>query len=266
MEKIASRIVCGLVLGLRPIFFGIDMLHKALGELLLAYVSDEDWDKINLRLYSRLGQYRESSLKRGLFRWEKQAIQNHFPKSPARVLVCAAGSGREMIELAKLGYRVSGFEQVDKFVRIGTKHIPGDALEEFVCGNFRDFYEGRLPSFKGPYDAVIIGWGAFSHLASLEEAKALLCKIKSVLSPEGVVLISFMRIHQAGPRRLWLRRLLGSLYGAKQRDDAYLYEYQVGLARGTRRNELDKLAAEAGYRVDSFDTFTQSSHAVLRLN
>src|ERR1700687_1045137 len=45
----------------------------------------------------------------GLWLWEREALRRFFPPG-GRILVGAAGSGREMIALHRAGYFVQGFE------------------------------------------------------------------------------------------------------------------------------------------------------------
>lgn len=46
---------------------------------------------------------------RGFFDWELRAVNRYFPPG-SRVLVAAAGGGREVLALRRAGYQAQGFE------------------------------------------------------------------------------------------------------------------------------------------------------------
>src|SRR5438874_1613250 len=87
-------------------------LERARAELVLAFASDDVLDRYNDLMYSRSGDYdpRSSDFLDFLFPWEKETIERFFPAPPARVLVGAAGSGREAFALSERGYEVVAFE------------------------------------------------------------------------------------------------------------------------------------------------------------
>src|SRR5262249_12057240 len=76
----------------------------------IAFASDEVLTAHNDVAYGRM------TPARGLFEWEKDVVRDHFPPPPARVLVGAAGLGRESSALAEMGYSVTAFEPVDHLV------------------------------------------------------------------------------------------------------------------------------------------------------
>jgi hypothetical protein len=263
MNRLVSRIICRVVLILRPAFLAVDLLHQALGEVLIASATDEDWDWFNLHLYRRCVQFGSPSLKRGLARWEKSAIETFFPKPPAHILVCAAGSGREMVELARLGYKVSGLEPVEDFMLRAREAVPKDSLINMACGTFADLCHGKVEVLQGPYDGVIIGWGGFAHIAS-EEAQKMLLQHLLTKAPKGVVLLSSIRVFPVGPFRMKLINALGKIFKVRPPVGKTVYDYRVGLSRGIEREGLGDVAAQSGYRVLLFDDLGRTPYAVLQ--
>ena len=86
-------------------------------EILLNFVSAEQWDIFNQRVFTRTRLYRGKSYNSNLHQWEKEIVMKYFPDLPARVLVAACGGGREMIYLAGMGYRVAGFDISKKLLQ-----------------------------------------------------------------------------------------------------------------------------------------------------
>src|SRR5258706_2663543 len=64
----------------------------------------------------------ESYVNSGLFIWEREAIQRYFPPG-GRVLVAAAGAGREMIALTRAGFVVDGFDCCPPLVESGRNEL-----------------------------------------------------------------------------------------------------------------------------------------------
>jgi hypothetical protein len=124
-------------------------------------------------------------LNAGLQIWEEVAIQRFFPLG-ARVLVAAAGAGREMIALAGAGFDVDGFDCNRNLVAAGQQALAERRIE------------GRLdwappccaPSLSGVYGAAIIGWNGYTHIAPRERRVAFLRSLAPHLRADAPVLLS----------------------------------------------------------------------------
>lgn len=73
-------------------------------ETLWAWTSKPDRERTNRAIYSGLPTYLPGSatFENGLYPWEREAISSSFPPS-GRILLGAAGGGRELAELSKMG-------------------------------------------------------------------------------------------------------------------------------------------------------------------
>ena len=116
------------------------------------------------------------SSNKGLFLWEDKIIKNFFPPSPARILVCAAGGGRELVALNLRGYSLAGFEPILSSANHIKAIISKDRLLAFCRGTYEDLVTGFLQEIEenSPYDAVIVGWGSISNILDFKIHKMIL--------------------------------------------------------------------------------------------
>jgi hypothetical protein len=134
--------------------------------------------------------------------WEDLAISRYFP-AEGKVLVAAAGGGREMIALARAGYRVDGFECSLPMVEAGRKALRErgiDALLEWAPPS-------AVPQLSEHYDAAIIGWNAWSYIVPAARRQAFLRSIQAYLIEGAPVLISFGMIGSRGGIAEWTPRI-----------------------------------------------------------
>src|SRR5262245_56525850 len=80
--------------------------------IVLAFSSDSFLVEFSRLAYSAGSSYKPgaSNYRKKLFEWEERAICDFFPPAPARILVGAAGGGREPLALIEKGYSVVAFE------------------------------------------------------------------------------------------------------------------------------------------------------------
>jgi hypothetical protein len=252
------------------------LADRARSELVAALASDAVLDRFNDIAYASTLSYRpdSASFRASLFPWEEEMIRSFLPKPPAHVLVGGAGGGREALALVALGYRVSAFE-------------PSRELADALAARARDVesltvYRARyedLPRLLGasrqegidvdllfPIDAVIAGWGSFSHLRTRELRVAALESLARATS--GPILVSFLGLfdEQRAPASLLgrLRRVLPRRRGRNPGDAFSVY---IGFYHRASEKETEDLAAAAGLEIvhRNFDVRdTNWPHVVLR--
>ncbi|HUE95139.1 MAG TPA: hypothetical protein VMN39_00680, partial [Longimicrobiaceae bacterium] len=145
---------------LHTLSFGIQArLNRAmsvgLNGVWLALLQREDLHAVSSAVYSKRTFYHTPEYNRsGLWEWETRAINEHFA-SCSRLLVAAAGGGREVLALRKRGFAVDGFE-----AHPGLVHFANEFLQEEGHGNGIQLapWDG-CPDYPHVYDGVIIGWG-----------------------------------------------------------------------------------------------------------
>jgi hypothetical protein len=266
----------------RALFFTrvFDWLYRtadrARSELVAALASDAVLDRFNDIAYGRDRSYRPdaSSFRAYLFPWEEEAISRYFPQPPAHVLVGGAGGGREALALVERGYRVTAFE-------------PSPGLAEALATRARDqeslaVYRARyqdLPHVAGTagmagtelealerIDAVVAGWGSFSHLGTYELRVAALESLAR--ATDGPILVSFLGLYDGDRDPVsGLGRVRRALPRRRGRGPADVFSVYIGFYHRTSEREVEALAAASGLEIvhRSFDTRdTNWPHVVLR--
>jgi hypothetical protein len=207
--------------------FELDRIARVLAiareELMFRVLDENGWLELSRRLYGRSVKYADGSAhnESGLFDFERLAIERYFPPPPASILVGACGGGRELFALVELGYRIaSAYDPVAPFIealRRDSRLL--EAKDRLYIGTHQALDSIGLVSGQdsgtGRVDAVVVGWGSYTHLLRAARRVAFLRSLRS-LCPRGPVLLSFFVASGATegerPERLRsnLRRLLGT--------------------------------------------------------
>jgi hypothetical protein len=156
--------------------------------------------------YDAAARYFEEDYNRsGLTLWELQALERSFPRH-GRLLLLAAGAGRELLALTRLGYEVDASEPHPGLVRRANELLAADGSTARVQAAPRD----ALPEDAiGPYDGLIIGWGAFSLIQGRDRRIALLRALRDRARPGAPLLLSFL-CRPRGSRRFKLTATIGN--------------------------------------------------------
>lgn len=169
-------------------------LNAAFDTLLSAWIrgtlTDAQIEALTVRRYSRHAYgLAKSRSETPLAPWEQDWFARDLPAAPARLLVLAAGAGRELVALQAQGYTVDACEPASaSFAHLAARiGPPGVALQE----DFRAFVARVRSGGCASYDAVIIGWGGLSCTAGAVNRIALLDAAAQV--SRGPVLLSFLK-------------------------------------------------------------------------
>ena len=203
---------------------------------------------------------------RGLFPWEKRALEAPLFPRKGHVLVGAAGAGRELVALLERGYSVTAFDPCAAFVE-GASALCRDKPAAFLLGSYGDLVDaaegrgGPLASLldAAPFDAVILGWGSLSHVLPAASRRALLHAVRRV-APRAPVLASFMVRHDTaaspdskGRVRDALRRVFGALGAPGPSEVGDCFFPEGGFFSYLSPEEIPRVAFEAGYEVVFFE-------------
>jgi hypothetical protein len=251
--------------------------ESVIDEALLAWIRPEDRAALTSIVYADQEVYLPSGIRfqSGLFAWEKRAFDSPlFPRS-GRVLLGAAGGGRELSALLERGFSVVAFDPCAPFVDAARTLALG-VTSTVVEASYADLVraiEGRGGPLDfvregPPFDAIILGWGSFSHVMPSSDRLALLRALHS-LSGAAPVLMSFALEPEPGSVppgkgriRTTLQRLFASLGapGVSEEGDHFLAN--GGFFSFLSQDELMKLAFGAGYEVALFQELPYP-HAIL---
>jgi len=153
----------------------------------LGVLTHSQLHSLSERRYSQEQQYRTDEWnKRGLFDWERRVVEDSFTGCK-RVLVAAAGGGREVLALRLRGMQVEGFESHPELVRFAN-----DLLErEGMVPDIKQAPWDHCPDIDGKYDGVIVGWGAYMHIRGRERRIMFLRELRERAIPGSPILLSF---------------------------------------------------------------------------
>lgn len=184
-----------------------------------------------------------------LFTWEEQWFRRDLPRPGARILVGAAGRGREVRWLAAQGYEVVAFEPVARF----QEELARSGAATVLCASYEELARS-VPSEiarLAPYDAVLFGWGSFSCLLAEDDRRAAL-RLASELTRAGPILVSFMMVPRTVGRSRAAGRRVARALGWPGRIPAgdRLY-HNVGFLHGFDDSEFEDLAQSCGLELSA---------------
>jgi len=201
-------------------------------------------------LYDRFARPDDQS--DGLQQWERRWFERDLPEAPARVLVPAAGAGRECLALLDAGYEVDAFDPSPKAVRRAQSSFAGRA--RIAQASYSDLGGSKLSFLHPSYDAVLLGWGSLSHVIGPDERSTLFRAVDR-LAGNGVVLASFYlagsKPRQVG-RAVRVGAALGNIVGERRATNPEPVEFTHwgGFIRAFAPEEIEALAASVDRRVD----------------
>jgi SAM-dependent methyltransferase len=161
------------------------VVHACLSGFGLGLLSDDQLRELDELYYERDPVYRsETWNERGLSRWEQRALDENVVPG-ARVVVLAAGGGREVLALLRQGYDAIGYESHPALRDFGGAFLEHRGHPDRLFSVHRD----RFPAV-GHCDAVLVGWGAYSLISSRSRRARLLREAATAVRPGGAVILS----------------------------------------------------------------------------
>ena len=137
----------------------------------------------------------ETAILSGLMSWES-AFYARFLKPGDRVLLVGCGTGRDLIALLKLGYRIDGLDISAHAIALARRMLERERLSaELHTGPVE-----VLP-LPGSFDAIIFSWFCYGYIPQTDSRIAVLRKVKARLKAGGRVLISYV-VAERPPRPL----------------------------------------------------------------
>lgn len=122
----------------------------------------------------------------GLRKWEAEVLKSLKIKK-GKCLVMGAGCGRESIELAKLGWQVTGIEEIDEMVKLARIDAKKRGLS--IVYKKQDF---AMPDFADKsFELAILFFMMYSSIPSRDLRVEMLKKVKKILKPDGLFIFEF---------------------------------------------------------------------------
>jgi len=244
-------------------------------ELLFAFLKPAERAALTFDVYSRSSNYVRGGtyFSYGLFPWEARLLEDCRIPRTGRVLLAAAGGGRELEVLLERGYEVFAFEPVSKPLK-SARELASASRARVVQATYQDLcarargHRGALDDWQGPFDFCLLGWASLSHLTEPGAVLEMLQSLRA-LAPQAPVMTSFFMRNEGPPptgggaRRLRraLRRAFHAL-GGSEVDPGLQFFTSSGFLRSFSRDEFFGLCVAAGYEVGFFSEL-DCPHALL---
>jgi len=166
----------------------INFFHAVQTGFWLGVMGEKSLDYSDELIYNSTKKYREDNYNlSGLFDWEKPMIQKHFLNAK-NILVIAAGGGREVVALSRMGFEVDAYECNTTLVDYATSLLQGNGIKSTI----KYLPRNTVPDEIKKYDGIIIGWGAYSFITSSKKRLSFLSDLYPFLHKESSLIISFL--------------------------------------------------------------------------
>jgi hypothetical protein len=233
-------------------------------ELFLAWVPPDERTPLTTALYGREDSYMpgRGHVERGFFPAEEYAFRARPLAPGSRILLGAAGTGRELVTLVERGYEVVAFDPCVSFADAARSISP---KATFVDAAYADVVRaveersGPLAFLQDgpPIDAILLGWGSLSHVLPHAERVRLLSAFRR-LAPKAPIFASFLfRPETAnftrGRARNALKTIFTALGAPNTSEKGDHFSPYIGFFSALGREEIDQLARESGYEIVHFD-------------
>jgi hypothetical protein len=234
------------------------LLHAGFVGFWLGVLRHSDLQELDGQYYDRQGMYGDDSYQRsGLFKWEREAIERHF-SGCRNIVLTAAGSGREVLALCRMGFAVDAFE-CNPLLAARANAL----LSEVACGPTVTVCERDVcPTLTHKYDGAVVGWGSFMLIPGRHRRIRFLQDLRKALDPGAPVLLSFFALEN-DRGRLTAATMIGNAIRRVRR--AELLDPRDDLCPNYvhrfTRDEIEKTMAAAGFRLAYFDS-VEYGHAV----
>lgn len=218
---------------------------QALG---LGLLDAEELVRLTVRRFESSTSYSDAAYNAttGLWLWESEALRRFFPPT-GRILVGAAGSGREMIALHRAGYVVQGFDCARSLVEAGQANLQGADCP----GPLMWAPAGTVPQISGQFDGAIMGWSGYMYIPRRAQRVKLLRNFRGLLVEGGAILLSFQTREHYERRMRWSARGANWIRNIRGVEPVAIGDrLDVGFKHWFSREDIDGEMTEAGLRME----------------
>ena len=240
------------------LYFKGDRLLAVLARLLrmvhigiwLGILRREQLIAISQRTYSLDRRYwTDDYNKAGLWAWESRVVDEHFAGC-RRLLLAAAGGGREVIALRRRGIEVEAFESDPGLVRFANELLQREGMAPDIKVAPWD----ECPDLDGVGDGIIVGWGAYMHIRGRKKRVAFLRQLRDKIVTGSPILLSFSTREERAPYFRGIGRIGNLLAWILRRDQIEVGDTLVpNYAHYFTRSELESELENAGFELVSYE-------------
>lgn len=173
----------------------------------LGVLSERQIAALDEAYYSATANYTAGDYNRsGLWHWEEAAVEIHF-RGVQHIVVTAAGGGREVLALARMGFRVTGYESHPGLAEFANRLLAEEDVPAVVHPCERD----EWPAGVGEAGAVVVGWGAYMAIRGRARRVAFLRGAAQALPAGAPILLSFFA-RSGASRHMRVAVAVGNLF------------------------------------------------------
>lgn len=160
----------------------------------------------NRKRHNAIDYLSEAHNRQGLFGWEVEALDRHFP-ARGRLALLGAGAGREVLALKERSYDVEGWECQPAFAAFANDLLARDGHDPAVTVVPRDV----VPEGPNGFDGVIIGWATYTLVPGRHRRVALLRSLREKVEPGTPLLCSFY-VRRPGEAAFVITAAVGNVF------------------------------------------------------
>ena len=227
--------------------------------LALGLLSNQQLETLTEQRYLRkFSSYAEEShVTSGLFLWEREAIRRYFPGS-GRIIVAAAGAGREMLALAHAGYVVDGFDCCAPLVKAAQLELK----KHGVNAKLELVPPSSVPGWNDRFDGVLVGFSGYMYIPGRSRRIRFLRELCRFLNPGAPLMLSFTEGTQ-GRRRTWTARIGTAMRSLRRAEPVEEGDWITGgFQHHFLREQILSEMSEAGMELVYYSGGTCYGHAV----
>lgn len=155
--------------------------------IFIGILKREDLMRVDQWFYNRRDSYISDDYNRKpLFSWEESIIRQFFTDC-RNIYVLAAGGGREIYNLHKMGFNIDGSEYNEKLRTYGNDFLKREGIDKVIEKAERD----KCAPSEQKYEGVILGWGFYTHIKGRDKRIEFLRQVADILNDDGRILCSF---------------------------------------------------------------------------
>ncbi len=160
--------------------------HSILNGLCFPFLKVEDLCKICDKFYSNFDEYFCEEHNKKIYEWEEKFLSACF-QDVKSVSIIAVGAGREIYYLNKMGYKIDAYECNQALRDYGNNFLKNEGIPVHI----KHLDRNEIPISDQSFDSFIFGWGVYNHLKGKDNRVSLLKKVKKILNPNGLVVLSY---------------------------------------------------------------------------
>jgi hypothetical protein len=233
-------------------------------ELFLAWVPPDERTALTTLLYSRESSYMpgRGHVERGFFPAEEYAFRARPLKPGSRILLGAAGTGRELVTLVERGFDVIAFDPCAPFAKAARSVAPEAEVIDAAYADIVAAAENKSGPLaflreQAPIDGIMFGWGSLSHVLPHQDRVRLFRALRKI-APNAPIYASFLFRPETtdftrGRARNALKRIFTTLGAPSTSEKGDHFSPYIGFFSALGRAEIDELANDSDYDVIHFD-------------